>query len=266
MDSYYTRAGDEVIATGYSRGPWDERAQHGGPPSALLLHEMDQALADAVGEGFAVSRLTCEFLRPVPVGRLRVAVDAPVGGRFVQRVTARLLDGDKVVLAARGVWMRQDEDVPVTPHVRAGADDGQWPAPSDVAPFVFPFFAHDMGYHRSVELRLVDAPWGSTPVRCWARPVVGLFEDVALSPAEACVVLADAESGIGPPCDPMVTTYLNPDLTVYFARAPRSGYVGLDIRSRVGPAGVGLSATTLRDEQGVFGHCAQSLLLMPRRA
>ena len=61
-----------------------------------------------------------------------------------------------------------------------------------------------------------------------------------------------------------VIVVVNPDLTVYFARLPAPGPIGLDIHSRVGDAGVGLSEARLRDTEGVFGRSAQSLVISPR--
>jgi len=59
-------------------------------------------------------------------------------------------------------------------------------------------------------------------------------------------------------------TYVNPDLTVYFARRPKAGWLGLDIRSFAGDLGGGLSEARLRDETGVFGRSIQSLVVQER--
>ncbi len=263
MSAFYRREEDSYVATVHTRGPWDEGAQHGGPPSALLLRAMREAVEAEAGEGFSVTRLTTEFLKPVPIARLRVAVQQLRAGRTAVRVSATLC-ADREVMTAAAVFLRRDESVKARAARREGLTGDQWPAPDEVERFIFPFFAHEEGYHRAIELKLVDPPWGTTPVRFWARPVVDLVEDEATAPEESVVILADAESGMGPPVDPFAYTYLNPDLSVHFARRPAGAWVGLDIASHVGDAGAGLSEAQLRDERGVFGRSAQSVLIAPR--
>lgn len=257
----YQRRGDAFEPTGLTRGPWDERVQHGGPPSALLLSRLAAALAE--DPGFAVVRLTTEFLRPVPLAPLRVEVEPSTGGRRVRRVRARLI-AEATVMEATAVFVREDPDLDHTTLVRPGTADEPWPEPEGLAPFAFPFFSWEEAYHRAIDVRVVDAPWGTTPVRCWARPVVGLVDGEPPSPEEAVVLIADAESGMGPPLDPLAWSYVNPDLTVYFGRRPTAGWIGYAIRSRADGAGIGLAESELRDATGVFGQCAQSLVLARR--
>src|SRR5690606_2300150 len=78
----YRRHGDDWFATDLSRGPWSPDAQHGGAPCGLVVH-----LAESVfGDGWQLSRLTLDLLRPVPLGRLRASVETTTG-----RSTARAL-------------------------------------------------------------------------------------------------------------------------------------------------------------------------------
>lgn len=263
MDAFYRRDGDAFVASVQTRGPWDDDAQHGGPPSALLLQAMREAVEAEVGDGFSVARLSAEFLRPVPIGRLRVEVGPLRAGRTAVRVAATLV-GDREVMTASAVFLRRDESVAPPAARPEGVFYETWPSPDDLDTFVFPFFTTDEGYHRAVDLRLVDPPWGTTPVRFWARPLVELVEEEVATPEERVVILADAESGMGPPVDPLTFTYVNPDLTVYFARRPDAGFIGLDITSHVGDAGAGLSEARLRDERSVFGRSAQALVIAPR--
>jgi len=204
-DAFYQPDGDHVLSSPLTRGPWDERFQHGGPPSALLA----QTLQDRAEPGLALARITLDFLRPVPIGRLRIAVEPPSGGRTVQRHTARLLEGETPVLEARALFVRRHalDDLP-------GSRASPWPAPESLVPFVFPFFRWEEGYAQAVDVRLVDPPWGTTPIRCWGRPRVDLVAGAPTTPEAQVLILADAESGMGPPVDPLEYTYVNPDLTV----------------------------------------------------
>jgi hypothetical protein len=78
------------------------------------------------------------------------------------------------------------------------------------------------------------------------------------------LIVADAESGVCPPIDPFRYSFVNPDLTVYFARAPEGEWTGMQIVSHAHPDGIGLAHSELSDLQGSFGRAAQSLFVAPR--
>ena len=83
VSAFYVRDGDGFIASPYTRGPWSDKHQHGGPPAALLA----RATAAFSGADFFLARLTVEFLRPVPVGRVALACELVRDGSKVQRLT-----------------------------------------------------------------------------------------------------------------------------------------------------------------------------------
>ena len=65
---FHLDGADRWVPTEYARGPWDPRACHGGPVSALLARAVERADPDAPVD-WQVARLTIELTRPVPVGR-----------------------------------------------------------------------------------------------------------------------------------------------------------------------------------------------------
>jgi hypothetical protein len=259
MDSaFYHTDGDIYVATPTTRGPWDNRFQHGGPPSALMAGAMARLGEDA--GAFAMARVTVELLRPVPIGEVTVSAGIDVSGRTVQRLRADLSAGGTVIARAWGVRIARERAE--TPASAPPALD--WPDPDGVEPFVFSFFQHEEGYHRGVDLRLAYGSWGATPVGFWARTRIPLVEGRDTLPIERLVNLADAQSGMGPPLDPLSYTFLNPDLTAYLAREPRGEWIGFDISAAVGPEGAGLSESAVRDRDGAFGRTAQSLVIRKR--
>ena len=43
-EAFFVQRDDhEYVATAYTSGPWDARAQHGGPPAALLVGAIGRA-------------------------------------------------------------------------------------------------------------------------------------------------------------------------------------------------------------------------------
>jgi hypothetical protein len=252
-ESLYERDGDSFVATPMTRGPWDNRFQHGGPPAALLARAMERLEGD-----YGVARISLELLKPVPIATLRVIIDE-VTGKTVQRIRATLTADDDPVIVARGLRVRR-EPMSVPPV----AAPEPWPDPDGLEDFVFPFFRAEVGYHRAVQLRVAHGEWGRTPVGFWARPRIALVAGEPRSPLESLMLLADAQSGMGVPLDPTRYTFLNPDLTVYLERIPVDGWLGFDIRSTANHEGSGLAQSAIRDRQGLVARSAQSLIVVVR--
>jgi hypothetical protein len=253
MTAFYLPDGDRFLATPLTGGPWDERLQHGGPPSALLAGAMARA-----SEGFTLAKFSVDLLRPVPIGPVDVAVRIDRAGRTVQRLSGTLSVGGRPALQATALAIRHAE----TPA--AGPTPPAWPDPDSLPEFTFPFFGSSVGYHRAVDLRQARGTFGTTPVAFWARSRVPLVADRPLLPIEQVLILADAQSGMGTPLNPEHHSFVNPDLVVHLARAPLPGWLGFDIHSVGGAEGAGWSASELRDAGGLLGRSAQSLVIRTR--
>src|SRR6266851_1418985 len=66
-DSFFVPLGEgRWLATVHTTGPWDERAQHGGPPSALVGRAKPRC---EPGGAIAVARVPARILATVPGGR-----------------------------------------------------------------------------------------------------------------------------------------------------------------------------------------------------
>ncbi|HEV2686687.1 MAG TPA: acyl-CoA thioesterase domain-containing protein, partial [Actinomycetota bacterium] len=111
-DAFYVADGDGFVSTEWTRGPWDARAQHAGPPSALVGRAFEQ-LDPA---GFQVARFTMEILRPIPIATLEIEVQPIRTGRRVQYLQASLKsDGNEVARASAWRIRTSDEPMPATP-------------------------------------------------------------------------------------------------------------------------------------------------------
>jgi hypothetical protein len=256
--SFFVRDGEHLRATVLTRGPWDDAHQHGGPPAALLAGAIARAEPEA--DAFRLARLMVEFLRPVPIeGALEVQCAARRAGRQAQRIDATLLADGVEVARAFGLRLRT-EAIGVT----AGAAARIMPPPDTAPSHKFSFFRTEPAYHTAVDVRMVEGRWGAVPIGAWGRARVPLVLGERTTPVERTIIFADAESGVGPPLDPKAFAFVNPDLTVYFARAPEGEWIGMRVSSHASADGIGLAESELFDERGPFGRAAQALFIRPR--
>src|SRR5699024_9622196 len=120
--SLFVRDGHLYVPTGLTRGPWDENAQHGGAPAALLAHVAENTVGDAE---FFLARLTFELTRPIPIAPLEIRAETGQG-RNVRRVDMAMEHDGKPVGRAIALLLRsRDMAVP------RSADDQLTPGPQD---------------------------------------------------------------------------------------------------------------------------------------
>ena len=244
-------------ATAWTRGPWSFEHQHGGPPAALLVRAVERARSE---QDSAVVRFTVEFLRPVPIGRVRVEVEPLKRGRTVECLTARLWHGKTLLLAATALCLRRRE-VALNRSVTTSAPP---PAPETVETYVSPFFPDPVGYQAAVDVRYVRGYWGQPDVTCWLRQYCPLLLGEEPTPLQRTLVAADAGHGIAVPLDPKVYTFVNADLSVHLARPLQGEWVGMQSQSVADPSGIGLCQTQLWDADGPVGRGLQSLVIARR--
>lgn len=254
-DAFFVPDGDAWIATSHTRGPWSPAHQHGGPPAALIAHVVEAAAPELL-----VTRFTVDFLRPVPIDRLRIAIEPLREGSKVQRWIGLLRHGEAVVAHAVITLIRRD-----TVSVKPLADAPALPPPEASRPFQFPFFREADGYHTAMETRLARGEWGSGRVAAWMRQRVPLVADTPPSPLERVLVAADSGSGVSAAIDHLWQSAINPDLTVALSRPLEGEWVGLDSVSTYEPSGIGLADTRICDSHGTVGRVLQGLVLDERR-
>jgi hypothetical protein len=259
VNAFFARDGTRLIATELTRGPWSNEHQHGGPPAALLAGAIERTGADAAE--FRLARVTVEFLRPVPIAPLEVSTEVVRAGKQAQRIAASLTAAGTEVARALGLRLRRQ-----ALELKEPAGSPTLPHPDTLSPFRFSFFRNAVAYHTAIEMRIARGVWAKGPVDAWMRPLYPLVAGEKTSPCERVLILADAESGVCPPLDPAVWSFLNPDLTVYFGREPLGEWLGLSIASEAHADGIGLAQSALSDLEGPFGRAAQSLVIAPRSA
>lgn len=255
VESFFLPVGDgRFSASSACEGPWNPELQHGGPPAALLLREMQRLPGPSPAR---VSRCTVEFLGPVPVGEVHVRAEVERDGRSVQLLAGELAAGGRPVLRARAWRLR----------LAAGPDVGSPdrpapPAPQDGVEGVSLF---DFGYGQALEWRTVGGSSARPgPATVWARPRIPLVPGEQPTGEQVAVLAADSGSGVSWELPWNRFAFMNVDLSVSFARSPSGPWVCLDARTLMSADGTGFTRSELHDAGGWFGQAVQSLLVSDR--
>lgn len=256
-DSFYVPLGEDTwLATVHTRGPWDPRAQHGGPPSALLGRAVQRCTPR---DDVIVARFTCEILGPIPVGELTVRARVARPGRSVELLEAEATAGGRAVARA-SAWRVLRASSGEVPSRAAAA-----PPLPEPAPVAFPDAWGD-GYLSAVEWRPARGNFGSPgPAAVWGRLRYPLVAGEETGPMERLLAIADSGSGAAGELDIGQWHFINPELTVHLHREPAGEWICLDAHTTISPGGAGLALTALSDLDGALGVAAQSLLVAPRR-
>ena len=250
---FFSQDGAAFVPGEATRGPWDPRAQHAGPPSALLGRAIERC---SPRPDLSVGRVTLEILRPVPLEPLTVESRMVRSGRSVELLEASLSGPDGELMRARA-WRLQPGDV----RVEAAGDAP--PGPEHGAHRDFFPTGQEVGYHTAMEYRFVDGGFLEPgPATVWMRMRVPLVAGEEPTPLQRVLVAADSGNGVSAALDWRRYLFINTDLSVHLLRPPDGEWVCLDAVTRVD--GLGLTETELWDERGRIGRAAQSLLVRPR--
>jgi hypothetical protein len=255
--SVFLAEGERFMPTEHARGPWDERALHGGAPAALMTAAFERTQP---GTELPIARLAFEFLRPIPFSPVSLAVRTVRGGRRVQELAGELRGGDQLVCRASALR--------VAP-VPAGVDTahGQaMPGPQEGAPVRFALDGADASSFAAsaMEMRWLDDPKALGPARVWMRLRHPLLAGEPLSALVRLAATADFGNGVSAELPFERYLFINADLSVHLQRQPRGEWIGLDARTLLHGGGSGLAESVLHDVDGPVGRAFQTLVVQPR--
>jgi hypothetical protein len=253
-DGVFVQDGDTFRATELAIGPWSPDALHGGAPAALLVHAL---AAHPVSAPLRLARVTYEFVRPVPVGPLRVEIEVVRPGRRVTLLDAALRDPqDTVVTRARALLLSPSR-VGVTPP-----SPPPFPGPGAARANDWEDPGVTMFATEAMEIRFVEGRFGERGrATAWFRLRHPLVAGRPPHPLEVVAAAGDFGNGIASVLSWEEHTFINPDLTLYIERDPGGEWVALQSEMRVQADGVAVAESVLWDERGRIGRAIQSLLV-----
>lgn len=256
-EAFYEAIDEQTFRpTAWTCGPWGPDSQHGGPPAALLGRSIE-----GLNEGteLAVTRITFDILRPLPIEPMRVVTRVVRPGRRVQLAEAELRIGEEPLMRASAWSIRRQDDATEATGV-AGAPEP--PSGGETVPL---FATGYEGYLQAMEWRFVEGSFLEPgPATAWLRMDRSLVNGETPSPLTRVLTASDSASGISAALDFRDWLFVNPDLSVYLTRVPRGEWVCLEAATSIDSDGVGVTTSTIFDEHGAIGRGLQSLYVAPR--
>lgn len=256
--AFFLSDGDGYVGTTLARGPWDDRAAHGGPVAALIGRAVERHDPDP---DLLTVRYTIELLRPVPLDRLEVEATTVRPGGRVRLVGVSIRHRDQEVARATALRVRRvADDAPDT----LPADPPAFAPPEQAAPGVALVTGRE-GITDAVELRAAEgSAMEPGAAAYWFRVHAPLVDDEPITPLTRLLIAADFGNGIASVTDITRHVFINPDLTVHVHRLPEGEWVANEAVTHMAPGGAARADARLLDRAGELGRASQSLYVAAR--
>jgi Thioesterase-like superfamily len=259
MDAIFKIAGSSVTASQLAGGPYDPRLQHGGAPTALIAH-----LAETIDRtpGMAVSRLTVDLMRPVPVGGLTFDLEVVRTGRRTRSCLVRLFAGEAEVVRGSVLKVATSLDPEqLAPLAIEGLDV---PGP-EAGALPDDLFGETNRLLEAFTPRVVCGGFQRPGRRAvWFRLDRPMVQDCDLTPLVRTAAAADFANSASSHLDFAAWTFPNADLNLHLMRMPVGHWILVDGETWIGPAGQGLAFARLADQTGYIGRVTQTVVLAPK--
>lgn len=265
------------MATDATTSPWDPKAQHGGPPAALLASRIE---AHAGREGMQLARISADFLGPIPKGICEVSVDVLRPGKRNQLTQAVLSTDGRPAVVVRGWHLAvsagtagagaagdADAGADAVSDAGAGSVGGRpeyLPGPQTQS--YFPGVETPWGYGEATEWRFVSGGFAryTGHAEVWTRIKIPLVAGTTLSGLQRALIIADSANGLSTPVDFSEWLFIPPGITCHFTRLPEGQWIKMTANSSPGESGIGLTEARLYDAAGEFGVVTQAVLVAKR--
>lgn len=249
-DAYYRRIDANTFQpTIHTQGAWQETEQHMAVASALVTFALEQHESR---DDMQIARITWEIFGMIPFTPSHVEVTTIRPGRTIELLEATLTIGSRVIIRARA-WRLAVSDTSAYAGSELPTMDGPSAGAVEDATLTWPG-----GYIASLITR--ELPGGRPGRRqVWLKTKATLVEGEQVGPLAELVTRCDTANGIAVRIDPKKLMYPNVELSLHLVRAPKRGWIGLDTAVTFGPTGLGLTSSTIHDEDGPVGRVEQAL-------
>ena len=266
-DSIFILAGDgRYEPTEHARGPWDQRALHGGAPAALIARAFERM---EPGAQLPIARLGFELLKPIPLAPLTLKTRFVREGRRVQELAAELTadlgpaGGEELVCRASALRIQAvPGDLPGSGQAPPAAMPG--PEHGKATQYALNKEAGTSLATTGMEMSWLTDPWDRGPGRVWMRLRHPLLPDEQPTPLTRLVATADFGNGVSAALPFEDYLFINADLTIHLWRTPQGEWIGLDAQTLLPDGGTGIAESVLHDEHGAVGRAFQTLVVQPR--
>lgn len=246
----FGREGQYYLPTSSARGPWSDKATHGGPPGALLAHAIESLRTDP--ELF-VSRITIDLFRPVPLTPLELKTTVVREGKRIKLVDAYIVAEGIEVARASGLMLRRNPGMLGETTLSASRAIPPWES-VPVKHFIEGPLEGVERYHAVMQVRRIDPVRKGAPMAAWIRLPVTLLPDTPLTPLERVAGLADFSSAMGMMSRGVRRSFINADINIALHREPEGEWICLESAGRGDHDGISSSSVHLHDSRGLFGH------------
>jgi hypothetical protein len=255
--AFWIPEGNDIFrATIHTQGPWNPQFQHGGPPGALLVRQIERC---SPRPDMLLGRISVDILGPIPIAPLHAYAQRVRPGRSVELLEAFLEYEGRPVMHASAWRIRLPSDaVPTTEEETVPALPPRETNSTIAAEW-------DCGFLAATEWRFVHGHYTQAgAATTWIRLRYPLIADEETSPAQRLIAAADSVNGVSSPLDIRSWQFVPPELTVHMLRAPSGEWICLDARTHLQSGGIGLATASLYDERGLVGRSGQTLLISQR--
>ena len=250
--------GDTVIPTELCEGPWSPDAQHGSAVAAVLARAIESVETPVP---MRPARFTVDLLSPVPLEPMRQVTRVVKAGKRIAVIDAELHHGDRIAARAGCLLMRAGASYPLEGAPGAPPDLASPPTEESEPPSAGPIRASS-GSPASPGPCTSCAPAAPTSVVCRRRSGSDCGARWAprepVTPFQLAATASDMGSMLGGYLDFQQWRTINADITMHLLRMPAGDRIGLDGEFRADPGGVGMSAATMFDADGLFARMTSS--------
>lgn len=244
-------------ATLHTQGPWNPSFQHGGPPGALLVRQIERC---SPRPDMMLARISIDILGPIPITTLHAHARIIRPGRSVEQLEATLEHDGRAVMRATAWRVLLPTTHPTS------VDEPELPPPLPTPEFtsaISPEWA--CGFLEATEWRYVHGSYNQPgPATAWVRMRYPLLPDEEVTPTQRLVLTADSANGVSSPLDIRSWQFIPPELTLHCLRPPIGEWIYMDARTLMQAEGTGLSTANLYDQRGLAARLAQALLITQR--